>query len=84
MGEPALLRDSEPSIAPVLALFRVVPVSLAGTYRHYWEPPTVMRYARTPVDRYYVVSHVSTHITVSSGWYLGGVIVVTSKYSIMF
>ena len=30
MPEPALLRDSEPSIAPVLALFRVVPAPLSS------------------------------------------------------
>ena len=30
MPEPALLRDSDPSIAPVLALFRVVPAPLSS------------------------------------------------------
>ena len=30
MPGPALLRDTEPSIAPVLALFRVVPAPLSG------------------------------------------------------
>ena len=30
MPEPALLRDSEPSIAPVLALFRVAPAPLGS------------------------------------------------------
>ena len=34
----------------------------------------IMWYARTPVDRYCVLSRVSAHVTVSPRWYLGGVI----------
>ena len=33
----------------------------------------IMGHARTPVDRYCVLSHVSAHVTVSPRWYLEGV-----------